>query len=106
MNVAPTESEREALAAASRALWLATLGLMTAFLQQQAPAHRLLLARRIGANFDTLRRQDCFSATNRQAFARLALRWQAQARRLAPAGAATDIASMLPGLAPTRKRSL
>lgn len=73
-----------ALADACRALWLATLSLMAAFMQQRAPAHRYLLARRICANFDTLRAQDCFSVANRRAFARLALRWHAQAERLAP----------------------
>ena len=36
------------------ALWSATLSLMAAYMQQPAPAHRLLLARRIAANFDIL----------------------------------------------------
>lgn len=64
---------------ASRALWLATLSLMTAFMQTPAPAHRVLLARRIARNFDTLARQECFEAGCRASFARLALRWQTQA---------------------------
>ena len=69
---------------ASRALWLATLSLMTAFMQQPAPAHRYLLARRIARNFETLRSQDCFSADCRRRFDRLGSRWQAQADRLRP----------------------
>ncbi|RYG12890.1 MAG: hypothetical protein EON92_07080 [Burkholderiales bacterium] len=85
MNAALSESERNALAGASYALWLATLSLMTAFMQNPAPAHRYLLARRISGNFDTLRQQDCFATVNRQAFERLALRWQQQAQHLAPA---------------------
>ena len=56
---------------ASRALWLATLSLMAAFMQTQAPAHRYLLARRIARNFETLRSQDCFSADCRRRFDRL-----------------------------------
>lgn len=72
------------LAQASRALWLATLGLMTAFMQTPAPAHRLLLARRIARNFDTLRAQDCFDAGCRASFTRLAQRWHARAQQLAP----------------------
>ncbi len=67
---------------ASRALWLATLSLMAAFMQTQAPAHRLLMARRIARNFDTLRQQDCFSADCRRRFARLGARWHDQAERL------------------------
>ena len=69
-----------ALAQASRALWLATLSLMTAFMQTQAPAHRVLLARRISRNFETLSRQECFDAACRASFGRLALRWQSQAQ--------------------------
>ena len=71
-----------ALQDASRALWLATLSLMTAFMQTQAPAHRLLMARRIARNFDTLRTQECFSADCRRRFARLGARWQRVADRL------------------------
>jgi hypothetical protein len=67
---------------ASRALWLATLSLMTAFMQTQAPAHRYLLARRIARNFETLRTQECFSPDCRLRFGRLESRWQAQAARL------------------------
>lgn len=70
------------LSDASRALWLATLSLMAAFMQTQAPAHRYLMARRIARNFATLREQDCFSADCRSRFARLGDRWDAQAERL------------------------
>ncbi len=71
------------LSDASRALWLATLSLMTAFMQTQAPAHRLLMARRIARNFATLREQDCFSPECRRRFARLGARWHERAERLA-----------------------
>ena len=67
------------LAQASRALWAATLSLMTAYMQTPAPAHRYLLARRIAANFGTLCTQDCFDPGCRASFARLADRWQALA---------------------------
>lgn len=67
---------------ASRALWLATLSLMAAFMQTQAPAHRLMMARRIARNFETLRAQECFPQDCRRRFARLGERWQAQAARL------------------------
>ncbi|TFZ02509.1 hypothetical protein EZ313_14705 [Ramlibacter henchirensis] len=67
---------------AGRALWLATLSLMTAFMQTQAPAHRCLMARRIARNFETLREQECFSQDCRRQFARLGARWHAQADRL------------------------
>jgi hypothetical protein len=77
----PTAEAAVALAAANRALWLATLSLMTAFMQMQAPAHRLLLARRIARNFDTLSRQECFDEGTRASFARLQVRWQAHAEQ-------------------------
>ena len=80
---APTPTQAaHTLQEASRALWLATLSLMTAFMQTQAPAHRLLMARRIARNFDTLRQQDCFTADCRRRFARLGARWHDQAARL------------------------
>ena len=71
---------------ACTALWLATLALMTAFMSTQAPAHRLLLARRIAANFHELSNADSFSANSRLSFGRLALRWHSTARRLARPG--------------------
>jgi hypothetical protein len=73
------------LAQASRALWMATLSLMTAYMQNTAPAHRLLLARRISRNFDTLARLDCFDTGCRASFTRLAHRWRARAEPPAPA---------------------
>jgi hypothetical protein len=72
------------LAQANRALWAATLSLMAAYMQTQAPAHRYLLARRISRNFDTLSRQDCFDAGCRSSFTRLAARWGARAEQLSP----------------------
>ena len=72
------------LAAANRALWTATLALMTAFMQSTAPAHRYLLARRIARNFETLSGQDCFDASCRASFARLATRWQVRSEQFSP----------------------
>jgi hypothetical protein len=71
------------LAEASRALWLATLALMTAFMQTPAPAHRHLLARRISRNLDTLSRQECFDAGARARFDQLARRWQLRSEQFA-----------------------
>ena len=72
------------LAAASQALWLATLSLMTAYMRTQAPAHRFLIARRVAGNFHTLHDQDCFSAPNRATFWKLHLRWSGLAQSFAP----------------------
>ena len=72
------------LAQASRALWSATLALMAAFMQTPAPAHRYLLARRIGRNFETLSGQECFDAGCRARFGRLAHRWLARSEEFAP----------------------
>lgn len=72
------------LAQASRALWVATLSLMTAFMQTPAPAHRYLLARRIARNFETLAGQDCFDPDCRARFGRLSHRWQAKSEQFAP----------------------
>src|SRR4051812_7417096 len=73
-----------ALSRASSALWLATLSLMTAYMHNTAPAHRYLLAWRIARNLSTLREQECFSASTRESFARLAVHWRHQADALAP----------------------
>ena len=73
------------LAEASRALWLATLSLMTAFMHLQAPAHRYLLARRIARNLRTLGEQECFTADCRRTFERLGARWESKALRFKPA---------------------
>ena len=72
------------LAQANRALWVATLSLMTAFMQTAAPAHRYLLARRISRNFETLSRQDCFDVGCRASFGRLAQRWHTRSEQLSP----------------------
>lgn len=72
------------LAQASSALWVATLSLMTAFMQTPAPAHRYLLARRIARNFETLAAQDCFDSGSRASFGRLSGRWQAKSEQFAP----------------------
>lgn len=80
-----TETQPPSLAglhAASRSLWLATLSLMTAYMQTQAPAHRYLMARRIARNFETLRQQECFCVDSRERFARLGSRWHGTADRL------------------------
>jgi hypothetical protein len=74
------------LSQACHSLWLATLSLMTAFMQTAAPAHRLMLARRIARNFVTLSEQECFAPHARESFARLAARWQVRVERLSPAG--------------------
>ena len=76
------------LAQASRALWSATLALMAAFMQTPAPAHRYLLARRIGRNFKTLSEQECFDAGCRARFGRLAARWLTRSEEFAPEGTA------------------
>lgn len=78
------DAQARELAAASRALWSATLALMTAFMQNQAPAHRYLLARRIARNFDTLSVQDCFDLNCRASFDRLARRWQERSGQYSP----------------------
>jgi hypothetical protein len=71
-----SKNTRQALSQACQALWLATLSLMTAFMQTQAPAHRYLLARRIAANLHTLTGQDSFAPPTRERFERLARRWE------------------------------
>lgn len=83
------------LAQASRALWIATLSLMTAFMQNPAPAHRCLLARRIARNLETLAVQDCFDTGCRARFERLAGRWQQRAEQLASGTPATAPRSRL-----------
>ena len=80
---AHTPADTLALSRACQALWLATLSLMTAFMQTAAPAHRYLLARRIARNFATLGDQDCFTEQSRASFVRLSGRWNDRADRLA-----------------------
>jgi hypothetical protein len=90
-------SPASSLAQASRALWLATLSLMTAFMQTPAPAHRHLLARRISRNLATLSRQECFDAGCRGRFEQLSRRWQARSEQFAPDGP-RPAAGLLAGL--------
>src|SRR4051794_20540846 len=80
----PPAEAAAALATANRALWLATLSLMTAFMQVHAPAHRLLRARRTARNSDPLPRQECFDEGPRASFPRLQARWQAHAEQFDP----------------------
>jgi hypothetical protein len=77
-------AESPTLEQACTALWLATLSLMTAFMQTAAPAHRYLLARRIARNFETLRGQECYGDAARARFASLAQRWSHKAELLSP----------------------
>jgi hypothetical protein len=72
-----------ALSRACAALWMATLSLMTAFMQTGAPAHRYLIARKIAKNLGVLREQDCFTAECRMIFTNLSQRWTAKADQLA-----------------------
>ncbi|HXE48986.1 MAG TPA: hypothetical protein VN663_11475 [Ramlibacter sp.] len=72
-----------ALSRACTALWMATLALMTAFMQTGAPAHRYLIARKIAKNLGILREQDCFTAECRMIFSNLSRRWNAKADQLA-----------------------
>jgi hypothetical protein len=72
-----------ALSRACAALWMATLSLMTAFMQTAAPAHRYLIARKIAKNLGVLREQDCFTAECRMIFSNLSQRWSAKADQLA-----------------------
>lgn len=72
-----------ALSQACAALWMATLSLMTAFMQTPAPAHRYLIARKIARNLGLLREQDCFTAECRMIFSNLSQRWSAKADQLA-----------------------
>lgn len=72
----PQARPAQALALACRALWLATLSLMSAALLCDDPAERRALARRIARNFETLAREgDCFTPSCRDSFSRLAARW-------------------------------
>jgi len=95
LSSSPAIDPRVQLAAASRALWSATLSLMVAFMQTAAPEDRLLLAQRIARNLDTLARQDCFDRTCRATFARLAQRWQARSEQLAPQPARRGLLDLL-----------
>ncbi len=66
---------------ACRALWRATLTLMNTYLRTRGPAQRVMLARRIARNFQTLERESAhFAPGSHEAFARLARRWAQLAR--------------------------
>ena len=95
-----------ALRRACLALWSATLALMTAYMQQRAPAHRLLLARRIAANLRTLSQQETFSAQSRAAFARLTQRWDATAAALTRPPTSQRGSGLLQRLLPFDPRAL
>jgi len=71
------------LSRACAALWTATLALMTAFMQNPAPAHRVLIARKIARNLRLLHEQECFTTECRMIFSNLAQRWTANADLLA-----------------------
>jgi len=73
-----------ALGRACGALWVATLALMTAFMQTSAPAHRYLIARKIAKNLAMLCQETCFTAECRMIFSNLSQRWSATADQLAP----------------------
>jgi hypothetical protein len=73
-----------ALTRACNALWVATLSLMTAFMQTAAPAHRYLIARKIARNLAMLREQEaCFTVECRMIFSNLSQRWSVKADQLA-----------------------
>lgn len=78
-----TPANAVTLSRACAALWTATLALMTAFMQNPAPAHRVLIARKIARNLNLLQEQDCFTTECRMIFSNLAQRWTAKADLLA-----------------------
>src|SRR5512140_1584043 len=81
---AAANGDRIALQRACTALWVATLSLMTAFMHNNAPAHRYLIARKIAKNLAMLHREEqVFTRECRMIFANLAQRWTAKADQLA-----------------------
>jgi hypothetical protein len=84
MTPMTSEADHLALSSACAALWMATLALMTAFMQNTAPAHRYLIARKIARNLGTLNEQDCFTTECRMIFSNLSQHWQVKADQLAP----------------------
>ena len=81
---AAADNDLIALQRACTALWVATLSLMTAFMHNNAPAHRYLIARKIAKNLAMLHREEqVFSAECRMIFDNLARRWTANAEQLA-----------------------
>ena len=83
MSAESPETEEIVLTRACNALWVATMALMTAFMQNPAPAHRDLIARKIARNLGTLREQDCFTTECRMIFSNLAAHWITRADQLA-----------------------
>ena len=93
---APPRDLATPLAEAARALWLATLSLMTVYMQTRAPAHRYLLARRISGNFTTLSAQpECFGKDACRSFEQLAQRWQQNAIACSPEAGPAGVGSRL-----------
>jgi hypothetical protein len=83
-QAAAVDNDRLALQRACTALWLTTLSLMTAFMHDTAPAHRLLIARKIAKNLSMLREEELiFTAECRLIFSNLAQRWNDKASQLA-----------------------
>jgi hypothetical protein len=77
---AAANDDRIALQRACTVLWMATLSLMTAFMHNNAPAHRHLIARKIAQNLCMLHQEEqVFSAACRMIFCSLAQRWTAKA---------------------------
>jgi hypothetical protein len=99
MSVSALDADAASLARACAALWLATLSLMTAFMQTAAPAHRHLLARKIARNLETLREQECFAVESRMTFSKLSQRWHAKAEQLKLDGQRPDGGLGIPSLA-------
>ena len=83
-HAAAANDDRIALQRACTALWVATLALMTAFMHNNAPAHRYLIARKIANNLSMLHREELvFTAECRLIFSNLAQRWTTKAEQLA-----------------------
>lgn len=81
---AAANDDHIALQRACMALWVATLSLMTAFMHNNAPAHRYLIARKIAKNLSMLHREEqVFTTECRMIFNNLAQRWTAKADQLA-----------------------
>ncbi|MEY2617895.1 MAG: hypothetical protein RL522_897 [Pseudomonadota bacterium] len=69
-------TRHDELQQACRALWRATLALMNTYLRTRGPAQRVMLARRIARNFQTLKQESPrFAPGSCEAFTRLARRW-------------------------------
>ncbi len=72
-----------ALQRACTALWVATLSLMTAFMHNTAPLHKLLIARKIAKNLSMSRDEELvFAAECRMILSNMAQRWHDKADQL------------------------